>query len=103
MGRSVRPLRVIAEAAFLRPRREIYGSDMTAVHQGVDVALRDGLLQAVLRHDLGDQINLVLERREIVLGELAPFGADLLENDLLGLGPVAVFVFEVESDGDFVI
>jgi hypothetical protein len=63
MGRSVRPLWVIAEAAGTRPRREICSSDMTALDQGVDVALRDGLLQAVLRDDLGNQIILVLEGR----------------------------------------
>jgi len=78
---------------------------MTAVHQGVDVPLRDGLLQAVLRDDLRNKIILVLERREIVFGELAPFGADLLEMICLvsGAGRVAVFVFEAESDGEFVI
>ena len=51
----------------MRPRRELCGSDMTALHQGVDVALRVGLLQAVLGNDLGDEIVLVLERRQIVL------------------------------------
>jgi hypothetical protein len=36
---------------------------MTALHQGVDFALHDGLLQAVLGNDLGDEIILILERR----------------------------------------
>jgi hypothetical protein len=41
-----------------------------------------------------------------VLRALAPFGADLLENDLLGLSgrsrSVAAFVFEAEPEGEFV-
>jgi hypothetical protein len=36
---------------------------MTALHQGIDVALGDGLLQAVLGNDLRDEIVLILERR----------------------------------------
>jgi hypothetical protein len=61
------------------------GSDLTAIQQGIDVALRLGFLQAILRDHLRDEIILVLERGQLVLGEFAPFGADLLENDLLGL------------------
>ena len=74
------------EAVEMRPRlRQALGSDLTAIHQGIDVALRLGFLQAILRDHLRDKIILVLERGQLVLGEFAPFGADLLENDLLGL------------------
>jgi hypothetical protein len=47
----------------MRPWGEIKRSDMAALHQGVDIALRDGLFQAIFRNDLGDEIILVLERR----------------------------------------
>jgi hypothetical protein len=56
---------------------------LTTFHQGIDVALRRGFVQPVLRNQLGNKIVLVLERREFVLGELAPLGADVIENDLL--------------------
>jgi hypothetical protein len=36
---------------------------MAALHQGVDIALRNGLFQAILRNNLRDEIILVLERR----------------------------------------
>ena len=41
---------------------EASGSELTAIHEGVDVALRQRFLQTVLRGALGDEILLVLER-----------------------------------------
>ena len=46
----------------MRPRHETCGSDLTAIHEGVDVTLRHGFLQDVLRGALGNEIILVLER-----------------------------------------
>jgi hypothetical protein len=61
-------------------------SDLATLHQGIDVALDLSLLQAVLRHDLRNDIVLTLEGGKILLGKLAPLRPDFLENDLLGLG-----------------
>jgi hypothetical protein len=41
---------------------EASGSELTAIHEGVDVALRQRFLQTVLRGALGDEIIVVLER-----------------------------------------
>jgi hypothetical protein len=54
---------VIAKAAGTRPWREIERSDMAADYQGVDIALCDGLFQAILRNNLRDEIILVFEQR----------------------------------------
>jgi hypothetical protein len=43
--------------------KKIRGSELTAIHKGVDVALRQRFLQTVLRGALGNEIILVLERR----------------------------------------
>ena len=40
---------------------EASGSELTAIHEGVDVALRQRFLQTVLRGALGNEIILVLE------------------------------------------
>jgi hypothetical protein len=42
---------------------EASGSELTAIHEGVDVALRQRFFQTVLRSELGNEIMLVLERR----------------------------------------
>ena len=42
---------------------EASGSELTAIHEGVDVALRQRFFQTVLRSALGNEIILVLERR----------------------------------------
>lgn len=59
---------------------------MTALHHDVDVALSLRLVEAVLGHDLRHNVVLVLERGQILLGELVPLRADFLEDDLPGLG-----------------
>jgi hypothetical protein len=41
---------------------EALGSELTAINEGVDVALRQGFFQSVLRGALGNEIILVLER-----------------------------------------
>ena len=41
---------------------EASGSELTAIHEGVDVALRQRFFQTVLRGALGNEIILVLER-----------------------------------------
>src|SRR5712692_1606874 len=61
-------------------------SDLATLQQGVDVALSLSLLDAVLGHDLGHEVVLALERRQILLGELAPLRPDFLEHDLPGFG-----------------
>jgi hypothetical protein len=85
---------VIDEAAFTKEgdnthgsgpdRHEDFTSDRAALEQGVDVTLSNGLLEAVFRHDLRHEIVLVLERGQVVLGELVPLHLDLLQHDLLG-------------------
>ena len=40
---------------------EASGSELTAIHEGVDVALRQRFFQTVLRGALGNEIILVLE------------------------------------------
>jgi hypothetical protein len=40
---------------------EASGSELTVIHEGVDVALRQRFLQTVLRGALGNEIILVLE------------------------------------------
>ena len=79
-----------------RPRPSIDGlarvvlrSDLATFHDGVDFTLRLRLVDAVLGHDLSNEIVLVLERAELLLGELAPFGADILEKNLLRLSRIA--------------
>jgi len=64
---------------------------MTALQQRIRVALSLGLLDAILGcdlgdWDLGDEVVVTLQRRKILFGELTPLRADLLENNLLGLG-----------------
>src|ERR1051326_2487830 len=62
------------------------GSDLAPLEQGVDIALNLVPLVRVLGDDLRHEIVLALERGEILLGKLAPFGTDLLEDDLSRLG-----------------
>jgi len=59
---------------------------MTALQQSIHIALSLGLLEAVLGYDLGDEVVVTFQCGEILFGELTPLRADLLENDLLGLG-----------------
>jgi hypothetical protein len=61
-------------------------SNLPALHQDVDIALSLRLLEAVLSGALRHEIVVVLERGQILVGELAPFRPDLREDDLLGLG-----------------
>src|SRR6266566_4722339 len=70
-----------ARAYLVRP-----ASNVTASHQRVDVALSLCLVEAVLGHDLGHDIILVLERGQILLRELVPLRTDLFEDDLPRLG-----------------
>ena len=60
-------------------------SNVTAFHQGVDVALSLCLIEAVLGHDLRHHVVLVLKCGQILLGEFAPLRTDFLEDDLPGL------------------
>jgi len=60
-------------------------SDLTALQQGVHVALSLRLLEAIFGHDLRYQIVLARERGQLLLGKLAPLRTDFLEDDLLGL------------------
>lgn len=59
-------------------------SDLTILHQGADTALSPRLLKAVFGRELRHAV--AVERRQILLRELAPFRPDLGEDDLLGLG-----------------
>jgi hypothetical protein len=52
---------------------------VTTLHQGVDLALRLSLVEAILGHHLVDEVVSVLERAELLLGELVPLGTDVLE------------------------
>src|SRR5271165_513412 len=63
-----------------------FGLELAAFQQSIYVLLSLGLLTAILGDELGSEIILVLERRQVLLGELAPCGFDLLENDLSSLG-----------------
>ena len=58
---------------------------MAALHQSVDFTLCLSLLGTILGNDLGHEIVIALERRGILLGELAPLRADVFENGLLAL------------------
>src|SRR6476646_127050 len=57
-------------------------SNVTAFHQTVDIALNLLLVVAVLGHNLHHDVIFVLQRRQILLRELAPLGADFLKYDL---------------------
>jgi len=59
---------------------------MTALQQSINVALSLGLPEAAFSYDLVDEVVVTLQRGEILFGELTQLRADLLENDLLGLG-----------------
>jgi hypothetical protein len=63
-------------------------SNLAALHDGIDIALRLRLVDAVLGDDLGNEIVRALECVELLLGELAPPGADILEQNLLNLGRI---------------
>ena len=60
-------------------------SNLPALDQDVDIALSLSLPEAVLSGALRHEIVVVLERGQILVGELAPFRPDLREDDLLGL------------------
>jgi len=64
-------------------------SDLAAFHDCIDIALRLRLIDAILGDDLGDEIVLVLECTELLLGELAPLGSDIFEKNLLRLSGIA--------------
>ena len=59
-----------------------------AAHDGIDIALRLRLVDAVLGDDLGNEIVRALECVELLLGKLAPPGADILKKNLLSLGRI---------------
>jgi hypothetical protein len=61
-------------------------SDLTILHQGVNIALSLSLLEAVFGRELRHQIAVAVERGQILLRELAPLRPDFREDDLLGLG-----------------
>jgi hypothetical protein len=63
-----------------------FGLELAAFQQSIYVPLSLGLLTAILGDELGNEIILVLERRQVLLRELAPCGFDLLEKDLPSLG-----------------
>src|SRR6185312_17313811 len=63
-------------------------SDLTILHHGVDVLLRLSLIVPVLSHHLFDEVVPALERAELLFGELAPLGADVLEQDLSVFGRI---------------
>ena len=72
---------------FGRRGCEASGSELTAIHEGVDVALRQRFFQTVLRGALGNEIILVCLSEDRSSSENLPhFGADLFDNDLLSLG-----------------
>lgn len=50
------------EKIFGRRGYETSGSELTAIHEGVDVALRQRFFQTVLRGALSNEIILVLKR-----------------------------------------
>ena len=59
-------------------------SDLTTLHQGVDIALSPSLLKAVFGREL--RHGVAFERGQILVREPAPLRPDLREDDLLGLG-----------------
>jgi hypothetical protein len=61
-------------------------SDLATLQQGIDVALSLTLIESIFGHDLSHEIVFALECGQVLLGELAPFRSDFLENHLLGLG-----------------
>src|SRR6266566_3732038 len=61
-------------------------SDLAALHQGIDIALSLSLLEAVFGGELRHEIAVVLERGQILVGELAPFPPDFIADDLPGPG-----------------
>src|SRR6185437_10792276 len=77
--------RLLTASCVSNPR-----SDLATFHNSVDFTLRLRLVDAVLGHDLCNEIVLVLECPELLLGELAPLGADILEKNLFRLSRIAV-------------
>jgi hypothetical protein len=61
-------------------------SNLPALHQDVDIALSLSLPEAVLSGALRHEIVVVLERGQILVGELAPFPPDFIAEDLPGPG-----------------
>ena len=54
------------------------GADLAALQHGVDFTLGLRLLEAVLGRDLSHEVGLALERGDLLLGEMAPLGTDVL-------------------------
>ena len=57
-------------------------SDCAALEQRIDFALDHALFLTVFGDNLGHEIILALESRQILLRELAPLRADVLEDSL---------------------
>jgi hypothetical protein len=61
------------------------------MHHGVDVALGLSPVDAVSGGDLGDEMIVALKPAEVVLGELSPSRADVLEYISLGFAEIRKF------------
>ena len=59
-------------------------TDLTTLHQGIDLTLGLSLIEAVFGDDLSHENLVALECRRILLRKLAPLGADFLKHSLLG-------------------
>lgn len=64
-------------------------SELSSLYDRIDVALGLRLVEAVLAPELTDEVVLALERAEFLLGELAPFCADVLKQDLPAFDSIA--------------
>jgi hypothetical protein len=72
---------ITAQPAYFM-RRPV--SELAALQHRIDVALRLALFEAVSGNDLSHQIVPVLERGQILRGELVPLGSDFLADNLPG-------------------
>ena len=63
----------------------LFRSDLTAFQDRIDVARDLRLVEAVFRNDLGHEIVVTLERAEFILGKLAPFRANVIQDEGFGL------------------
>ena len=67
------------------PGHERLIKNMLAGAHGIDVALGLCLIKAVLGRDLSEEVGLALERGDLLLGEMAPLGANVLHDHQFGL------------------
>jgi hypothetical protein len=62
-----------ADCGFGRVHGGLLGTEVAAIHQDVDLALGPLYLDAVLLHDLADELVVGGDVGEVLLRELAPF------------------------------